>query len=154
MGRRSKNSAPRPQPVRKIATTVSPSSGSAVGEGESSEVRFPDFQLRAGAPFSYVYNHSARWEHELRVEAVAEREKAVPREEAEGMIWSACQRDLDELPICLRALFSFKTRGNDGICATYIGHWPRHVGELWQRRADPALRESLVAAAFRASYQG
>ncbi len=66
----------------------------------------------------------------MRVEAVAEHEKAVPREEAEGMIWSACQRDLDELPICLRALFSFKTRGNDGICATYIGHWPRHVGEL------------------------
>jgi hypothetical protein len=33
-------------------------------------IRLADLRLRAGERFSYVYNHSAPWEHELRVEAV------------------------------------------------------------------------------------
>ena len=36
----------------------------------SSHVRLADLRLRAGERFSYVYNHSAPWEHEVRVEAV------------------------------------------------------------------------------------
>lgn len=35
----------------------------------SSEVRLADLRLWAGERFSYVYNHSASWEHEVRVEA-------------------------------------------------------------------------------------
>ena len=38
--------------------------------GAIGEVRLADLRLRAGERFSYVYNHSAAWEHELRVEAV------------------------------------------------------------------------------------
>jgi hypothetical protein len=34
------------------------------------DVRLADLRLRAGERFSYVYNHSAPWEHELRVEAI------------------------------------------------------------------------------------
>ena len=34
------------------------------------DVRLADLRLRAGERFSYVYNHSASWEHELRVEAI------------------------------------------------------------------------------------
>lgn len=33
-------------------------------------VRLADLRLRAGERFAYTYNHSAGWEHELRVEAV------------------------------------------------------------------------------------
>ena len=33
-------------------------------------VLLADQRLRAGERFTYTYNHSARWEHELRVEAV------------------------------------------------------------------------------------
>jgi len=34
------------------------------------DVRLADLRLRAGERFSYIYNHSASWEHELRVEAI------------------------------------------------------------------------------------
>jgi Plasmid pRiA4b ORF-3-like protein len=37
-------------------------------------VRLADLRLRAGERFSYTYNHSASWEHELRVEAVGPRQ--------------------------------------------------------------------------------
>jgi hypothetical protein len=40
------------------------------GHGAIGEVRLADLRLRAGERFSYVYNHSAPWAHELRVEAV------------------------------------------------------------------------------------
>lgn len=36
----------------------------------SEEIRLDDLRLRTGERFSYVYNHSAPWEHELRVEAI------------------------------------------------------------------------------------
>jgi hypothetical protein len=36
----------------------------------SEDVRLADLRPRAGERFSYVYNHSAPWEHELRVEAI------------------------------------------------------------------------------------
>ncbi|MDT7953646.1 MAG: plasmid pRiA4b ORF-3 family protein [Acetobacteraceae bacterium] len=36
----------------------------------SEDVRLADLRLRSGERFSYVYNHSAPWEHELRVEAI------------------------------------------------------------------------------------
>jgi len=38
--------------------------------GLSEDVYLADLRLRAGERFSYVYNHSASWEHELRVEAI------------------------------------------------------------------------------------
>jgi hypothetical protein len=38
--------------------------------GLSEDVHLADLRLRAGERFSYVYNHSASWEHELRVEAI------------------------------------------------------------------------------------
>ncbi len=38
--------------------------------GATYKVRLTDLRLRAGERFSYVYNHSAPWEHQLRVEAV------------------------------------------------------------------------------------
>ena len=34
------------------------------------EVRLADLRLRAGERFSYVYNHTAPWEHVLRVEGI------------------------------------------------------------------------------------
>ena len=40
------------------------------GHGAIDEVRLADLRLRAGERFSYVYDHSAPWEHELRVEAI------------------------------------------------------------------------------------
>ncbi len=36
----------------------------------SEGTRLADLRLRTGERFSYVYNHSAPWEHELRVEAI------------------------------------------------------------------------------------
>lgn len=38
--------------------------------GLCEDVRLADLRLRAGERFSYVYNHSASWEHELRVEVI------------------------------------------------------------------------------------
>ena len=40
------------------------------GHGAIDEVRLAALRLRAGERFSYVYDHSAPWEHELRVEAI------------------------------------------------------------------------------------
>lgn len=43
---------------------------------ELAEARLADFQLRPGERFTYTYNHSAPWDHELRVEAIG---PAAPR---------------------------------------------------------------------------
>jgi hypothetical protein len=39
-------------------------------QADLTRVRLADLRLRAGERFSYIYNHSAPWEHELRIEAV------------------------------------------------------------------------------------
>jgi hypothetical protein len=38
--------------------------------GLCEDVSLADLRFRAGERFSYIYNHSASWEHELRVEAI------------------------------------------------------------------------------------
>ena len=50
------------------------------GHGAIDEVRLADFRLRTGERFSYVYNHSTPWAHELRVEAVGSSSSALGRQ--------------------------------------------------------------------------
>ena len=54
-------------------------------------VLLADLRLRGGERFTYTYNHFARWEHELRVEAVGPGQHSCPPE------WCAGPEALDEI---------------------------------------------------------